>query len=100
MELQNLQFFARLLQSYRSMCTENYSDLVELLESDRLQIISMTTSAGFWPRHLQLRPRRSVAQAQIHCSSGLDALQLWLRALWGLHAEEVKSMCSGLQVCS
>ena len=50
MELQNLQCFARLLQSYRSMCTENYSDLVELLDCDRLQIISMTTSADFWPR--------------------------------------------------
>ena len=47
------------------MCTENYSDLVELLDCDRLQIISMTTSAGFWLR-------ASVDQRQTSALSGLE----------------------------
>ncbi len=98
MELQNLQCFARHLQSCRSMRTENYGDLVELLDCDRLQIISMTTSAGFGPRLCGFQPRCTAAQAQIHCSSASDALQLWLRGLQGLHAEEVKSVCRVLQL--
>ena len=35
----------------------------------------------------------SVTQAQRLCNSASDALQLWLRALWVLRAEEERSAC-------
>ena len=70
--------FVKVLQSHNTLCDRVLSGLVN---SSIIQIMSMTNSAGFWPRLCSFYLRSTVAQAQSLCNSGSDPLQLWLRAL-------------------
>jgi len=91
--LQWIQCFVYVLQIYSTLYTEETRVLSGLLNCDITQITCMTNSAGFWLRLCSFWLMSSVTQAQRLCNSASDALQLWLRALWVLRAEEERSAC-------
>ena len=86
-QLQCIQTYVRVLQTYSTVYTEKPRVLSGLLVCDTVQTTPMTNSAGFWPRRCSFRLRSSVTQAQT------------LSACRVLAQSTVSSACRSKQVC-